>query len=176
MIRRLIRALLREVDIRRDPVSYAQRIGVKIGKDCRLISLSSGTFGSEPYLVTLGDHVTISGGVRFVTHDGGVWVFRSEVPDIDVIGPIVIGSNVFVGLNCILMPGVSIGDNCVIGAGSVVTRSIPDGSIAVGVPARVIGSFESYREKSLERGIYIRGMQPAEKRRYLEKMFSQESK
>ncbi len=176
MIRRLIRAIRREVEIRQNPVAYARRIGVKMGKDCRLISLSSGTFGSEPYLVTLGDHVTISGGVRFVTHDGGVWVFRREVPDIDVISPIVIGSNVFVGLNCILMPGVTIGDNCVIGAGSVVTRSIPDGSVAAGVPARVIGSFESYREKSLERGVYIRGMQPSEKRRYLEEKFSQEIK
>ena len=62
---------------RRDPVKYARSLGVKIGNDVRLISIKSGsgTFGSEPYLVVIGNHVTVTGGVRFVTHDGGVWVF-----------------------------------------------------------------------------------------------------
>lgn len=47
------------------------------------------------------------------------------------------------------MPGVHIGKRCVIGAGSVVTKDIPDGSVAVGIPARVIMTTEEYAEKCL---------------------------
>lgn len=53
----------------------------------------------------------------------------------------------FVGAGTIVMPGVNIGDNVVIGAGSVVTKNIPSNSLAVGVPAKVISSFEEYIEK-----------------------------
>jgi acetyltransferase-like isoleucine patch superfamily enzyme len=52
--------------------------------------------------------------------------------------PIDIGCNVWIGMNSTVMPGVSIGDNTVIGAGSVVTRSIPAGVVAYGSPCRVI--------------------------------------
>ena len=56
--------------------------------------------------------------------------------------PVKIGKKVWVGSNCTILPGVSIGDNSIIGAGSVVVKSIPKNSIAVGNPARVIKSIE----------------------------------
>jgi acetyltransferase-like isoleucine patch superfamily enzyme len=87
-------------------------------------------FSSEPYLITLGDRVSAT-RVRFETHDGGVWVARSAHPQIDMVKPIVVGSNVFLGYGAIIMPGVTIGDNVVIGAGAVVTRDIPANSVAV---------------------------------------------
>lgn len=59
-----------------------------------------------------------------------------------IFGKIEIGDNVHIGWNTIIMPNVSIGNNCVIGAGAVVTKSIPDNSVAVGVPARVIESID----------------------------------
>jgi len=62
-------------------------------------------FGSEPYLVRLGDHVSITAGVKFISHDGGVWVFRDRFPELDVFGPITVGSNVFIGINALIMPG-----------------------------------------------------------------------
>ncbi len=52
---------------------------------------------------------------------------------------VVIGRDVWLGARAIVLPGVVIGDGCVVGAGAVVTRSLPAGSIAVGVPARVVG-------------------------------------
>ena len=57
-------------------------------------------------------------------------------------GPVIIGEYVQVGENCSIMPGVTIGDHCVIGANSVVTRDIPPYSIAAGVPAKVLKTFD----------------------------------
>jgi acetyltransferase-like isoleucine patch superfamily enzyme len=53
---------------------------------------------------------------------------------------VVIGRDVWLGARVIVLPGVTVGDGCVVGAGSVVTRSLPPGSIAVGAPARVVGA------------------------------------
>src|SRR3954454_364631 len=93
--------------IRRDAAQWARSIGVVVGTGSRLIDCDRRTFGSEPYLVTIGDHVTVTSGVRFITHDGGVWVLREKHPDIDFIAPISIGSNVFIGLDALILPGVS---------------------------------------------------------------------
>lgn len=147
----MIGAILRSLKTKRfmaeDPVGYARSLGVTVGERCRLLDLNAGTFGSEPYLITIGDHVTVTTGAHFVTHDGGVWVFREEHPDADMLAPIRVGNNVFLGLNVTVMPGVTIGDNVVIGAGALVTRDIPSDSVAVGVPAKVIMTIEEYWQK-----------------------------
>ena len=57
------------------------------------------------------ERVAITSGVSFMTHDGGVWGFRREHPDVDVFGPIVVGDNAFSGVGAILVPGVTIGSN-----------------------------------------------------------------
>ncbi len=56
----------------------------------------------------------------------------------NIASPVKIGNNVWIGSHVIILPGVTIGNNCVIGAGSVVNKSIPDNSTAVGVPAKVV--------------------------------------
>jgi acetyltransferase-like isoleucine patch superfamily enzyme len=130
---------------KRNPVKYARAIGVNIGKNCRLIKVS---WSSEPYLITIGNHVSAT-AVRFETHDGGVWVFREKNPEIDVIKPINIGNNVFIGYGAVIMPGVTIGDNVVIGAGTIVTKDIPSNVVAAGTPPRVIRQLDEYYEKVL---------------------------
>lgn len=123
------------------PIRYARWLGVKVGNNCRLIHVS---YSSEPYLITLGDHVSAS-FVRFETHDGGVWVLREENPEIDIVKPIKVGNNVFIGYGAVILPGVTIADNVVIGARSVVTKDIPQNSVVAGVPARVIKTMDEYK-------------------------------
>jgi acetyltransferase-like isoleucine patch superfamily enzyme len=170
-IRRYWESIRRYWAVKHDPITYARSLGVIIGDDCRLLNITPGTFGSEPYLVKLGNHVTITSGVVFSTHDGGVWVFRREYPNIDVFAPIIIGDNVFIGINTILLPGVKIGNNVVIGAGSIVTKDIPDNSVAVGAPARVLKSIEEYWESVQLNALFLREQTPDKKQEVLIRRF-----
>ena len=107
-------------------------------------------FGSEPYLITLKQKCRISDGVFFITHDGGTWAFRNtwgEYKDVIKYGRIVVGENSFIGAKSIIMPGVKIGKNCVVGAGSIVTKDVPDESVVCGNPAKIVCSTKEYAEK-----------------------------
>lgn len=125
-------------------------MGVNLSDDTRLIGRNI-DFGSEPFLITIGKHVTISCNVTFLTHDGATWVFREDRKYNKVVkyGKIVVGNNVFIGSNSIIMPNIKIGDNSIIAAGSVVTKSVPPNSIVGGNPARYISSLENYIEKTV---------------------------
>lgn len=125
---------------------YARSLGVKIGRDCLIATRS---WGSEPFLIEIGNHVFVTVGVSFVNHDGGVWVFHGEIPTFDVFGKIRIGDNTYIGNNATILPGVTIGANCVIGACAIVTKSIPDDSVVAGSPARFICSTDAYKERML---------------------------
>lgn len=126
--------------------NYYRKKGFSIGKNNRIYSHY---FGSEPYLIKIGNHCTITRGVSFVTHDGGAWIFRDEIPDLNVFGKIEIKDNSFIGLNSIILPNVTIGPNSVVGAGSVVTKDVPPNTVVAGVPAKVISSTEKYKKKCL---------------------------
>lgn len=153
---------------RRDAADYWRRLGCQIGEDAEIYQ--SAHFGSEPYLIKLGSHVRINEHVIFITHDGGVWVLRKmypELSDIDLFRPITVGDNVHIGNNTVVMPGAHIGSNCIIGCGAVVTGDIPDNSIAVGVPARVIETVEDYLEKHLDDFDRTKKLNSEEKKKYL---------
>jgi len=175
MLKRILIKALHQWRLIRNPIAYARWIGVRVGEGCRFVGLTTGTFGSEPYLVRIGNHVTLAAGVRFITHDGAVDILRLEDPELDVVAPVIIGDNVFVGTNALLLPGVTIGNNCVIAAGSVVTRDIPDGQVAAGVPARCIKTVAEYREKVRAQAFRARSRSAADKRLLWESHFFPES-
>ena len=142
--------------------------GVKVGSNC--VINKDVNFGTEPYLVSVGDNVRITTGVKLITHDGGLWVPRrlGLIDErADRFGRITIGSNVNIGWNAIIMPGVTIGDNCVIGAGAVVTKDIPSNSVVIGVPAKAFETVEEYAEKNKNRVVLTKGMGYEEKKKYL---------
>ena len=103
---------------------------------------------------------------------GGVWTLRNiGLDNADVFCPITIGDNVHIGWNAIIMPNVHIGNNVVIGAGAVVTKDIPDNSVAVGVPAHVIQTTDEYRKKVEAKCDYTKDLSWSKKKKYLLKKF-----
>ncbi|MDY6950048.1 MAG: acyltransferase [Thermodesulfobacteriota bacterium] len=104
--------------------------GVFIGKYC----IIDDTF---PELITIEDEANISFGVAIISHDAS----RSEV------APVLIKRGVFLGARSVILPGVTIGEKSVVGAGSVVTRDVPPNTIVAGVPAKAIRSTDAGAEK-----------------------------
>ena len=126
-------------------VQAARELGVTVGEGCRIYSLS---ISSEWELLTIGDRVTVSSDVRFITHDGVGGLFRDEQGRRHYyLARIEIGDDVFVGAGATILPGVRIGNRCVVAAGSVVTRSVPDGSVVGGNPAKLIGTYDALGAK-----------------------------
>ena len=128
-------------------IAYARHLGVKIGDNCRIYTIH---FGSEPFLISIGNNVTVTSGVKFITHDGSTWLMRDQKGRRFYYAPIAIKNNVFIGVNSIIMPGVKIEDRVIIAAGSVVTKSIPSGVIVAGVPAKIIGKYDDIERRMLE--------------------------
>lgn len=121
--------------------------GLKLGRG---VVLRDGiNFGSEPYLIEIGENSRVSSKVSFITHSGGQLLMRKieEYKDVRIFGRIKIGKNTFVGAHSIITHNVQIGDNCIIATGSIVSSSVPDNSVYGGVPAKFICSIEDYYEK-----------------------------
>lgn len=130
------------------PEKYARHIGVTLGKGG---FISTKNFSTEPYLIKIGNFVRIAPGTTFYTH-GGTWTLRKKYdnPNLDTFGKITVGDYSYIGENCMIMSGVHIGSNCIIGGGSVVTKSVPDGVMVAGNPARFIGYTENFYKKISE--------------------------
>ena len=121
--------------------NFYDKCGVKIQGNPEFISLTAKFDTSGNILIS--DRVVISDGVVILTHDYSISnAYRAvncEKNGLPFVGDVVIGTNSFIGLNSIIMPGVEIGKNSVIAAGSVVTSTVDDDTIVAGVPARPIG-------------------------------------
>lgn len=89
-----------------------------------------------PELVHIGANCIIAPASMILTHDASFYLCSGEYR----VAPVFIGDNVFVGYGAIIMPGVTIGRDAIIGAGSVVTKDVPSGCVVAGVPARELGS------------------------------------
>lgn len=145
----------------------------RIGKGCSFVG--SPNFGSEPYLISIGDSTTVSFDVAFVTHDAATRVLRNlpgRNKETVIYGPIKIGSNCFIGCRSVILPNVTIGDNVIIGAGSIVNRDIPSNTVAAGVPCKVLCTLEEYEEKHKDDFLYMVSLPKDEKKKYLLKHFN----
>ena len=100
---------------------------------------------SRPALLKIGDYCKITSGVIILTHDYSRSVLRRAYGDIIGEGrETIIGDNVFIGMNSIILMGSKIGSNVIIGAGSVVSGEIPDNVVVAGNPAKMIRSLDEH--------------------------------
>lgn len=129
---------------------YLKKIGVSIAGKPKFISPDVYFDGKRYTSIHLGDNVTISREVMFLTHDysinvalglDGQYVRRNMHEKYSVSG-IRIGDNVFIGARVSILPNTTIGNNCIIGACSVVKGNIPDNSIVIGNPCKVIKTID----------------------------------
>ena len=124
--------------------------------------------GKDYGYIHIGNNVTISRGVLFLTHDYSMFtVFAQgnsgmDIPDAEILKQqsdkdrlsifrhIHVEENCFIGARVTLLPGAHIGRNSIVGAGAVVKGKIPEGSIVIGNPARVIGKTDEWLQKKAE--------------------------
>ena len=125
--------------------NYYRKQGVVIGKDC---NICSNILTTEPYLLEIGDNVTISTDVLFITHDASVGkIFGKEIAS-DICGKIRVGNNCFIGARSTVLYGVTLANNIIVAAGSTVTKSFVEENIIIaGNPAKIIGHWEDFANK-----------------------------
>lgn len=111
----------------------------EMGEDCYIETTA--VLADKPYL-RLGNNVRIS-TCTILGHDGSVnMINRAYGLKLDSVGPVTIRDNVFISWGAIILPGVTIGPNAIVGAGSVVARDVKEGDIVAGVPARPVGRLD----------------------------------
>lgn len=130
------------------PKIYASFVGVKFGSNCVIMSKE---FGSEPYLISIGDNVEVTTGVKFINHEGALWCVRnlySKYSGVDIVKPISIGDNVYLGNDVKIMPGVKIFNDTIIGANSLLLTDTNYGpGVFAGSPARFICTIDEFIDK-----------------------------
>ena len=144
----------------RSKIDYARHIGVKIGDNC---FIATHGWSSEPYLIEIGNNVALTAGVKIHTH-GGSRIARYQIPKFDVFGKVKIGDGCYIGTNAQIMPGVTIGNRSLVAAGSIVTKSIPDGVVVGGNPAKYICTVEEYISRNKKYNLNTKGLSPEDKK------------
>lgn len=119
--------------------------GLKIGKNVDIVS----DYFFDPshcFLISIGDNCTLAPNVKLIAHDAST----KKILGYTKIGKIEIKENCFIGDSVIILPGVRIGPNSIIGSGSVVTKDVPANTIAAGNPAKIISTVDEYKKKIQE--------------------------
>lgn len=156
-------------------IRFLRSQGMKIGANCLLETMD---FAGDPYMIELGDNVAIANGTTFIPHDGAILCFKEEFPGDDVYGQIKIGNNVFIGTKCTILLNTEIGDNCIIGAGSVVRGKFPNNSVIVGNPAKRVTDMDIQRllYKINPDRIPTAKMSEKQKKQYITKHFTKKTR
>ncbi len=121
--------------------------GLIVGKNVTIMPTAE-IDASYPYLISIGDNSSISKFVQLIAHDQATFKFSKE--NFERLGKIEIKENCYIGQSSIILPGVTIGPNVLVAAGSVVNKDIPPNSCVVGVPARIYSKFDEFIKKQLD--------------------------
>ncbi len=121
---------------------WLTRRGLRLGRDVYIDDFAAFDHGF-PWLISIGDEAVLSAGVRIVAHDGSTKHWTGYIR----LGRVDIGPKVYIGAHALVLPGVTIGENAIIGAGSVVRHDVAPGSIVLGNPAAEVGTVEGFTAK-----------------------------
>lgn len=170
-IKTMIVNMISKYKAAKDPIGYCRKLGAKVGDNC---VLKPSMLGTEPWLITIGNHVLLAEGVRLLTHDGAGWCMADTNPQLrmDMWGKITLGNNIYVGTNAMIMAGVSITDNVIIGAGSIVTKSITEDGVYVGAPVKRIKCFDEWKEDAMKKAVDTSEMTMKERRLFFDKLLT----
>ena len=138
-------------------IDYLRRQGMRIGEGTFIFDDPKNVFidPTRPWLIKIGNDVQIGSGVKILTH-GYEWaVIKGTTGEVlGSAGMVSIGNNCFIGMNAVILKGSSIGDNVIIGAGSLIGGKIPSNTVVAGNPCKVICSLEEYRQKIIHKQKY----------------------
>lgn len=115
--------------------------GMRVGKNCHGLGAATIDY-AHCWLIEIGDNVTFAPQVYLLAHDA----ITKRHLDYTKIAKIKIKDNAFIGARALIMPGVTIGENSIVAAGSIVTKPVPDGYVVGGNPAKIIVESKEYIE------------------------------
>ena len=148
LIRKIYYKVLWEIGITEDidrTINRLRNIGFKIGNNVFLDNVKIEE--NYPEFLEIEDNVTIAYDTRILLHDSSM---NNLFSDPVRFGKVIIKEGAYIGSRCIIMPGVTIGKRSLVGAGSIVTKDVPDEMIVLGVPAKEYMNINDYRKKYLE--------------------------
>ncbi|MDU0114564.1 DapH/DapD/GlmU-related protein [Psychrosphaera aquimarina] len=142
IIKRIIKKLLTFLGINLKKIKvYPYKIGNLKHQNARVDSLT-------PMFVEIGDDFVSAPGSIILSHDASPFMHTGKYR----IEKTIIGDKVFLGANSVVLPGVTISNNVIVGAGSVVTKDVPEGVVVAGNPARVMCTIDEYFSKCINKG------------------------
>lgn len=153
MLKNLIKKIVyREKADSESYVAWLRKQGAKVGERVNVFVPTKTTIDmTRPWLIDIGDDVQITEGVTILTHGYDWSVLKKVYGEIlGSSGGVVIGNNVFIGMNATILKGVHIGNNVIIGANSLVNKNIPDNVVVAGNPCRIIMTLDDYYQKRKE--------------------------
>ena len=150
-IKNKVRAFIfRKILSNRMQIEYLKKKGMIIGENCDIQDPAK-YYGMDFNKVIIGNHVTVASSAMLIPHDGSLRVLSGTVSRVKgrmgFLGLIKIHDNCFIGANAIVLPGVEIGPNSIVAAGSIVTKSVPANTVYGGNPASLICTIEELRVK-----------------------------
>lgn len=128
-------------------VALLRRSGIRIGPRAYVNLGFVAVDGFHPGLVSIGEEASLAPGVALVAEASPNNSFLARAYEVIRRAPVVIGDGAWLGVNAVVLPGVTVGRGAIVGAGAVVTRDVPEFAIAAGVPARVIGDVRDHPKR-----------------------------
>ncbi len=148
----MIKRIIKSVKFRLGMISSGElnveaclKMGMKIGKNNHGVAACMLDY-AHCWLIEIGDNVTFAPEVYLLAHDAST----QKLVDYTKIAKVIIEDNVFIGARALIMPGVRVGKNSIVAAGSIVTKSVPENTVVGGNPAKFITTVADYKKKHEE--------------------------